>query len=75
MPHKKGHTPPSSPTDTTFTASSIDMSIAQKKLNREIRDYGRTPKNIKVTKNTKTGKYTASGTVKKLKKGGIIQHD
>ena len=75
MPHKKGHVPPSHPTDTTFTASSTDMAATQKKLSRKVRGYGRNPKNIKWTRNSKTGKYTASTTVKKLKKGGLIQHD
>ncbi len=76
MPHKKGHVPPSSPTDTTFTASSIDMAAAKKKLSSKVRKYGKNPNKIKFTRNNKTGKYTASTTVKKLKKGGqLTQYD
>lgn len=76
MPNKKRHVPPSNPTDTTFTASSIDLALAQKMLAKKVRKYGKNPNEIKVTRNSKTGKYTASTTVKKLRKGGqLTQYD
>tara|TARA_R110000823_G_scaffold64657_11_gene151706 strand:- start:811 stop:1068 length:258 start_codon:yes stop_codon:yes gene_type:complete len=85
MSHKKGHkdkikkpTAPniSSGPDTTFTASSSDQVIAQRKLSSKVRIYGSNPNEIKYTRNSKTGKYTASTTVKKLNKGGHLnQYD
>ena len=90
MPHKKGHTrttttknisgtnPPSdisSSSDTTFIGSSFDQVIAKKKADFKTRAYGRNPGQTQFSKNSKTGKYTAHNTVKKLKKGGIIQHN
>ena len=51
--------------DTTFTASSSDMAIAKKKVESKVRRYGRTPKGTKFTRNSNTGKYTASSTVEK----------
>ena len=85
MAHKKGHKSkikkPKAPNissgpDTTFTASSSDQVIAQRKLSSKVRIYGRNSNEIKYTRNSKTGKYTASTTVKKFNKGGYLtQHD
>jgi hypothetical protein len=55
----------SSGPDTTFTASSSDQNIAKRKVESKVRVYGKIPKGVKYTRNSKTGKYTAYSTVKK----------